>query len=242
VSVWLPTLAAVAAVALVVPPRERLSGPPTPTMPTTPTTHPGWLMRHRLLWSALSGVGASVVIGGVPGLVGSVIAGAAAWVGIGRAEPPEARRRREAVRRDLPHVVTLLGSALAAGAAAGPAIAIVCQSLPGPAADRLEPLAARLALGADPERVWTDLTADTELGGLGRTLARAHASGTPVVASVQRLAHDLAGRARAEVEDRARAVGVKAALPLGLCLLPAFVLIGIVPLVAGLLGGELSFA
>ncbi|MCW2792983.1 MAG: type secretion system protein, partial [Nocardioides sp.] len=38
-----------------------------------------------------------------------------------------------------------------------------------------------------------------------------------------------------DVEDRARAVGVKAALPLGLCLLPAFVLIGIVPLVAGLL-------
>jgi hypothetical protein len=30
-------------------------------------------------------------------------------------------------------------------------------------------------------------------------------------------------------------VGVKAAVPLGLCLLPAFVLIGIVPLVAGLM-------
>jgi hypothetical protein len=30
---------------------------------------------------------------------------------------------------------------------------------------------------------------------------------------------------------------VKAALPLGLCLLPAFLLVGIVPLVAGLLTG-----
>ena len=30
-------------------------------------------------------------------------------------------------------------------------------------------------------------------------------------------------------------MGVKAAVPLGLCLLPAFLLIGIVPLVAGLL-------
>ena len=52
---------------------------------------------------------------------------------------------------------------------------------------------------------------------------------------MERLAADLARRARADVEDRARAVGVKAALPLGLCLLPAFVLVGIVPLVAGLL-------
>ena len=55
-----------------------------------------------------------------------------------------------------------------------------------------------------------------------------------MVAAVERLADDLGHQARADVEDRARAVGVKAAVPLGLCLLPAFVLIGIVPLVAGL--------
>jgi pilus assembly protein TadC len=196
-------------------------------------------MRHRMLWSALSGAGMAVLIGGVAGIVGAVAAGVATWVGIGRAEPPEARRRRESVRRDLPHVVTLLGSALSSGAAPGGAIGLVCQALPGPAASRLDPLAARLDLGADPAHVWAELARDPELGGLGRALARAHGSGTPVVAAVQRLADDLAHQARAEVEDRARAVGVKAALPLGLCLLPAFVLIGIVPLVAGLLG-ELS--
>jgi hypothetical protein len=38
------------------------------------------------------------------------------------------------------------------------------------------------------------------------------------------------------VESRARAVGVKAAVPLGVCLLPAFVLVGVVPLVAGAVG------
>jgi hypothetical protein len=37
------------------------------------------------------------------------------------------------------------------------------------------------------------------------------------------------------VEERARSVGVKAAVPLGLCLLPAFVLVGVVPLVVSLL-------
>jgi Flp pilus assembly protein TadB len=235
---WLPALAAAAAVALVLPPRPRLPG--QVVHPVSPT-HPGWLVRHRLLWSVLSGIGASLLVGGTPGLVAAVAAGVATWVGIGRAEPPEVRRRREAVRRDLPHVVTLLGSALAGGSAPGSAIALVCQALPGPAADRLDPLGARLSLGADPAQVWASLEQDPELAGLGRSMARAHASGTPVVAAVGRLADDLATRARAEVEDRARAVGVKAAVPLGLCLLPAFVLIGIVPLVAGLLG-ELSFA
>ena len=48
-----------------------------------------------------------------------------------------------------------------------------------------------------------------------------------------RLAEDLRRAARADVETRARAVGVKAAVPLGVCLLPAFVLVGVVPLVAG---------
>jgi pilus assembly protein TadC len=67
-------------------------------------------------------------------------------------------------------------------------------------------------------------------------MARAQATGAPVTRVVERLADELARAARADVEDRARAVGVKAALPLGLCLLPAFLLIGIVPLVAGLLG------
>jgi pilus assembly protein TadC len=68
-------------------------------------------------------------------------------------------------------------------------------------------------------------------------MSRAQSTGASVVPAVERLAHDLARRARADVEERARAVGVKAALPLGLCLLPAFLLVGIVPLVAALLDG-----
>jgi hypothetical protein len=54
-----------------------------------------------------------------------------------------------------------------------------------------------------------------------------------VADAMLRLADDLRSRSRADVERRARAVGVQAALPLGACLLPSFVLIGVVPLVAG---------
>ncbi|THJ01773.1 type II secretion system protein, partial [Nocardioides sp.] len=59
-------------------------------------------------------------------------------------------------------------------------------------------------------------------------------TGAPVVSAVERLADELARRARGEVEDRARAVGVRAAVPLGVCLLPSFLLLGIVPLAASL--------
>jgi len=229
---WVAALAAVAA-ALWCRPVPRLAEGPAPQRPAQ---RPGWLLRHRALWSGLSGAGATVLVGGTVGLLAGLVGAVVVWVTIGRAEPPEARRQRELVRRDLPHVVSLLAGALSGGAAPGAALAVVCRALPGPAAHRLEPLTARLALGADPAQVWAELARDPELAALGRALARAHESGTPVVAAVQRLADELADRARAEVEDRARSVGVRAALPLGLCLLPAFVLIGIVPLVAGLLG------
>jgi Flp pilus assembly protein TadB len=167
-----------------------------------------------------------------------VVAGAAAaavvHLVIARAEPPELRREREAVRRDLPALVLLVSLALRAGSATGPAVRVAARGLPGPAADRLLPAADRLGLGVDPERVWTELAHDPDLAPLGRALARAERSGAPVAAVVERLADDLGRAGRAEVEQRARAVGVRAAVPLGLCLLPAFLLLGIVPLVASL--------
>lgn len=193
------------------------------------------MLRFRMLWAVLSAIGAASFVGGPVGIGVGAGAAVGTWLFIGRAEPPEVRRRRESVRRDLPHVVSLFATALRSGAAPPDAVIVVCAALPGAAADRLSGVAARLSLGVDPVQVWESLGHDRELARLGRTMARAQATGSPVVGSVERLAEDLARSARSEVEERARAVGVKAALPLGLCLLPAFILIGIVPVVAGLL-------
>lgn len=225
---------AAGAVALLVPPRARLPAADGP-VPVTASPGAGWLHRRRLLWSALAGLGALVFVPGALGLPVAVGAGLLTWIVIGRAEPADVRARRAAVRRDLPHVVALFAASLRSGASPADAIGQVCAALPGAAADRLGAVAARLSLGLDPVEVWSSLADDPALAGLGRTLARAHATGAPVVAAVERLADELSRDARAETEERARAVGVQAAVPLGLCLLPAFVLIGIVPLAVALL-------
>ena len=229
---WLAVLGAAAAAALLARPRPSLPDPPRTRGPAPPV---GWLHRHRLLWSVLAGAALWAFLSGTVGVVAGVVAGVGAWVLVGRAEPADSRAQRAAVRRDLPYVVALLATTLRAGAAPGDATAQVCAALPGPAADRLAGVAARLSLGLDPVQVWSSLEQDPQLAGLGRTLARAHATGAPVVAAVERLADELARAERAETEERARAVGVRAAVPLGLCLLPAFVLIGIVPLAVALL-------
>ncbi len=189
----------------------------------------------RSLWSACAGLGAWTFLGGPAGIVVGVGCAVAAWVVLSRAEPAVVRRRRELAQRQLPHLVGLLVGPLRAGAATEEAIAIVCAAMPGPAADRFDDVRRRLRWGTDPVAVWDELATDPELGLLGRTLARAHGSGASVSEAIESLADELARSGRADAEDRARQVGVRAAVPLGLCLLPAFLLLGIVPLVAGLL-------
>jgi len=210
-------------------PPEAASADPRPTTP-----EPGLLRRWRWALSLLAGIGALTFVAGSAGPIAGVMSGVAAWVVLGRTEPPAVRRARLTAEADLPVLVLLLAAALRGGAPPASALGVCCAALPGGAADRLDPVRARLALGVDPASVWEALIPDPVLAPLARTMARATRSGASVADAVERLAVDLARAGRARREDHARSVGVKAALPLGLCLLPAFLLIGIVPVVAGL--------
>lgn len=211
---------------------------PAPRAPARPASGDGdgWMRRRRPFWTLLAAVAALSFVSGPVRCPAAAGAAVATWVAIGRTEAPATRRAREAARRDLPHVVGLLADALRAGQAPAAALALVAAALPGPASARLGEAVARLSIGVDPATVWAEVADDPALAPLGRALGRAHTTGASVLLTVERLAEALSEDRRGEVEDRARAVGVKAALPLGLCLLPAFVLLGIVPTVAGMLG------
>lgn len=202
--------------------------------PARSTPMPG-AGRSHLVLCVLAGLCAGLFLGGTPGLVAAPLAAGAAWVALARSEPGAVRRERQALARELPHVVDLLSCALRAGASPPAALSSVIAACPGPTTHRLEGVLARLHMGVDPASAWGALAHDDVLAPLGRTLSRAERSGASVAGEIERLADDLERAALAAVEDRARAVGVKAAVPLGLCLLPAFLLIGIVPTVAALL-------
>lgn len=188
-----------------------------------------------LRWLGTAGVllGVVFLVGGWRGLAAGLPAAGACWWWTGRTEPPAVRRRRERLVASVPHAVDLLAACLSAGLSPGAGLELVVGAVDPPLAEELAAVDARLRLGVDPATVWRDLARHTELGGLGRAVSRAVDSGASVADAMQRLASDLRRAARAEAETRARAVGVKAAVPLGVCLLPAFVLVGVVPLVAG---------
>jgi Flp pilus assembly protein TadB len=231
--IWLAVACGAGAAALAFPPRRAWATRSRAS--PSPQDERGWMHRGREIWSLLAGLGAAMFVSGVGGVVAGVAVTAATWSWIGRLDPPSVRRHRELAERDLPGVVHLLATALESGCDVAEALRLVGDALPGPSTDLLGAVPARLALGVPPDVAWRPVLDSDELAPLGRAMVRAHRSGAPVTEEVARLADELERRARVRVEDRARAVGVKAALPLGLCLLPSFLLIGVVPLVAGLL-------
>jgi Flp pilus assembly protein TadB len=217
-------------------PRARLPVPDAEPVPGR--DRPAWLLPAA---AAASAGGATwLLVGGSLGIAAGAVVAVVAGRAVARMEPPAARRHREALEAGLPQAVDLLAACLAAGRAPGPAVAEVADALDGPLADLLAGVAVRLRLGADPVTVWRELAGHPQLGRLGRCVLRAVDSGASVADAMTRLAEDLRRDARARVEGRARAVGVKAALPLGLCMLPAFVLVGVVPLVVGSLSALLD--
>jgi Flp pilus assembly protein TadB len=225
-------LGSAAAIGLVVP----AGRPDLPALPRPVATS----LRHREDTPVLRVVGTLSVaagvlffVGGTAGTVAALVAAMACWWATGRMEPPSVRRRRERLVASLPHAVDLLAAALAVGLAPDAAVQQIAEVVEPPLADELAELTSRLRMGIDPVTVWRDLSHHPQLGGLGRAVLRAVESGASVADAMLRLADDQRRQSRAEVEGRARAVGVKAALPLGVCLLPAFIVVGVVPLVAG---------
>jgi pilus assembly protein TadC len=190
--------------------------------------------RRRALVSAatMAGLGAWALVGGLEGAVLGGVAAGAVLVVVPRLEPRAVRQRRERMAADLPLAVDLLAACLAVGRPPDHALSAVCAALGGPLAAELGVMCVRLRLGADPVALWRDVAQQgSALAPLARTMARSLETGAPVVDGLRLLAADLRRDRCAAVEQRARGVAVRAAAPLGLCFLPAFVLVGIVPAV-----------
>lgn len=135
----------------------------------------------------------------------------------------------------------VFAACLTSGMAVASAAAATGPSAPGRLAGVLVRAADLLALGADPATAWSDATlrGDARLTALVRLARRSASSGTALAQGVA----ELAEQSRLDAGDDARAAAERASVliagPLGLCYLPAFLCLGIVPVVAGLAGDVL---
>lgn len=132
----------------------------------------------------------------------------------------------------------VLGACLTSGMAVVGAARATAPSAPRPLAEVLERAADLLALGADPERAWSPPigSRDEHVEALCRLARRSSASGAALATAVS----ELADQSRLDAADAARGAAERASVliagPLGVCYLPAFVCLGIVPVVVGLAG------
>jgi pilus assembly protein TadC len=130
----------------------------------------------------------------------------------------------------------VLASCLRSGMAVSMAAAATAASAPAELARLLGRAADLLALGADPARAWSNSNQplDNHAEALLRLARRSATSGAALAEGVA----ELAAQSRHDAADAADAAAQRASVliagPLGLCYLPAFLCLGIVPVVAGL--------
>jgi tight adherence protein C len=175
----------------------------------------------------------------IPGLLPVALVAAVAWPASAWVAGRSAAARRLAIRREAaPAVLDLLGAALLAGLNPHKAVLRVAERAPEVLHQDLGLAAAVLRLGGTPAaalRAAADRSGLDELRAAAAALEAAERWGAPPAEALAARAEALRSRARLHAEAEAGRAAVRLAFPLVLCFLPAFVLLTVVPTVAGAL-------
>lgn len=224
----------------------RLGWPPDPLsrLVEPPTVHlPGWLRARPAALPgrarAISATGAALVVGVLVGSVVALVLAPPVWVavfwGLGRLETNGAAGRRAQLVADLPAALDLLSACVVAGMPLRTATAAVASAVGGVLGGRLGTVVSHAAAGFGDSDAWAALRSDEVLGPVARDLARAADAGTSVGGMLARHAESARAAAQAAATARAKAVGVRTIVPVSVCYLPAFFLVGVVPVIASVL-------
>jgi len=208
--------------------------------------------------SAAAAAEASAQAGAVLAGAAAVCGVAAAWSLSGRAQLParraavedqappqrafsgrlpflrhQARRRTlRATDAEVPQLLDLLAAASSAGLGAPLALRRATEGLQGPLADELHGVLRSVDLGGRWREELEALAARTGLPDLQRTVAaisRTETLGASLASSTTELASSVRAARRAAVTERARTAPVKMLFPLVFLILPAFLLLTVVP-------------
>ncbi|MER7010631.1 type II secretion system F family protein [Saccharopolyspora sp. NPDC000359] len=178
---------------------------------------------------------AGAVAAQVFGLVMGVLIGSAAAIAARRWSAIAARGRE----RTDPLVLAAGWDLLAAGMRAGLPVPVVVQAvaeeLAGAARRTLREVADHLALGSDAVTSWEPALSNPDTAELGRAARRTARTGQGLAEVAAELAEHARATVAEQAEARAQRVAVWISAPLGLCFLPAFLCLGVAPVVVGTL-------
>ncbi|WP_157970732.1 type II secretion system F family protein [Nakamurella deserti] len=167
-------------------------------------------------------------------VVGAVVAAGTWW---------DARRRgvaADAVRGEVAVLCDLWAACLEVGMPTGGALAAALEVLGerngGTSVRRLTQVAGLLQVGADVQRAWRPAEDDPWLAPIATAACRSQQAGADLAATVREQGAAVR-RAEAGIDERrAQRAGVLMTAPLTLCFLPAFICLGLAPVVIALVG------
>lgn len=188
-----------------------------------------------------SGVRGPLVVAAAMGIVALLVVGAPWWLAaaltVGAVVGGRARQPQTVSLDEIPMTADLMAACLCAGAGVGEALAASLTAAGPLLQGRGEPVVAALRAGELPEEAWRSWLSDRRLAPIARTCMRTAGSGAAAAAELTRVAARLRAGQRTSREQRVARASVWIVLPLGACFLPAFVAVGVVPLVVSLVAG-----
>jgi tight adherence protein C len=156
-----------------------------------------------------------------------------AFPSVGRRRSGRARRRRlVAIDAEIPQLLDLLAAGSSAGLAAPLALRRAVDGLAGPLADEVRATVRSVDLGARWRDELEGLADRLDLPDLRRTVAaltRTETLGASLAEATAELAASVRQARRAATAERARTAPVKMLFPLVFLVLPAFLLLTVVP-------------
>lgn len=157
-----------------------------------------------------------------------------------RGRKPRTHRRVRAEPKltdlELAAIWDLFAACLRAGLPIPQAIKAVTDGVAGAEMDALRSTASLLLLGADPAQAWAEARAGPRTAELARAAQRTARSGSALAGVAEEMAAQLRISMSDAAEAKAQRAGVLIAGPLALCFLPAFLCLGVAPVVLGLVG------
>lgn len=176
-----------------------------------------------------------LVIGVVPALVVGLIMMPVVDLLFSSAESGAVQRRRVRLGDQLPMALELIAAAIASGAPVVLAVELVAAAIEDPLGQELRDVAAHLRLGASSASAWAQLNdvkrSGPDVASATRAVLRAERTGARLAPALLRIAEDARAESATRRIEAAQRAGVMSALPLGLCFLPAFIVVGVVPIV-----------
>ena len=180
----------------------------------------------------------TVVLAGLTGVALLLLTGVSRWtlalLAVGLVATARSRRP-PAPATELPLVLDLLAAGLRGGALLPAALEVAAGAAATDLGERLGSVGRALRAGSYPAEAWSECAVDADLVQVSRICTRVGASGASSAAELERLSRRLRARRRHDLDARSARASVWVVLPLCLCFLPAFVLVGVVPMAVSLL-------